>query len=222
MQAKLSADLASAREEWQKRFEEDKARLLQNSFFAGSLKTLSDSGADQEMVISLLYYTLPVKGGKSGIPFFKRKAQTLRAIAHRLERDASELEDVYSTLLNFADLWPGLTFPGDRQEVRTSDELKAIPKALIANMRAFAKTLDEEASSFGKCSRLSGRAANDFFVGKLLRYVFETTGKYHEGVLADLLQFVHGELGSDREFSGEQLKKIRQRRLKDLIQTRQV
>jgi hypothetical protein len=165
---------------------------------------------------------LPVKGGKRGIPFFKRRAQALRAIAHSLERDASTLVDVYSTPLNFAELWPGLTFPGDRQEVRTSDELKAIPKALIANMRAFAKTLDEEASRFGKCSRLSGRAADDFYVGELLRHVFKMTGKYHEEVLADLLQFVHGKLGSDREFSSEQLKKVRQRRLRDLIQTRNV
>jgi|ERR1035437_727139 hypothetical protein len=217
MQAKPSADLASARKEWQQKFAGDRAQLLKNSFFAGSLKTLSESGADQEMVISLLYYTLPVKGGKSGIPFFKRKAQDLRAIVRSLERDASTLEDVYSTPLNFADLWPGLTFPGDRQEVRTSDELKAIPMALIANMRAFAKTLDEEASRFSKCSRLSGRAADDFYICELLRYVFKTTGKYHEAVLADLLQLMHGELKSDREFSSEQLKKVRLRHLRDLI-----
>jgi hypothetical protein len=220
MQAKPSASLASAREEWQQKFAKNKARLLKDSFFAGSLKTLSDSGADQEMVISLLYYTLPIKHGKGGIHFFKRRAQALRAIAHSLERDASSLEDYYSSPLNFADIWPGLTFPGDTQEVRTSDELKAIPKALIADMRAFAKTLDEEASRFIKCSRLSGRAADDFYIRELLRYVFETTGKYHEGVLADLLQFVHGELGSNREFSSEQLKKVSQRHLRNLIQSK--
>jgi hypothetical protein len=221
MQAKPSADLASAREEWQQNFARNRARLLRDSFFAGSLKTLSDSGADQEWVISLLYYTLPVKGGKNGIPFFKRRAQALRAIARSLERDASTLEVVYSTRTNFADLWAGLTFPGDGQEVRTSDELKAIPKPLIANMRAFAKTLDEEASSFGECSRLSGRAADNFYLCKLLRYVFEKTGKYYDEVLAGLLQFVHGELGSDREFSSEQLKKVRQRHLKDLIRPKE-
>lgn len=111
MQTKPPADLASAREEWQKRFEKDKAHLLKNSFFAGSLKTLSDSGADQDMVISLLYYTLPIKRGKSGTPFFLRKAQALRATALNLERDASTLEDVYSTTLNFAEFWSGMIFP---------------------------------------------------------------------------------------------------------------
>jgi hypothetical protein len=217
MQAKPSASLASAKDEWQQKLAKAKARLLKDSFFAGSLKTLSDSGADQEWVISLLCYTLPVNGGKSGIPFFKRRAQALRAIVCNLERDASALENVYSTPLNFAEFWPGLTFPGDRQEVRTSDELKATPKALIANMWAFAKALEEEASRFGECSRLSGRAADNFFVGELLRYVFKTTGKYHEEVLADLLQLVHGEFGSDRKFSSEQLKQVRRRHLKDLI-----
>ncbi|MGO9317424.1 MAG: hypothetical protein ACLPXT_14790 [Terracidiphilus sp.] len=213
MQTKPSADLASAREEWQKRFEKDKARLLKNSFFAGCLKNLSDSGADQGMVISLLYYTLPIKRGKRGSSFFKRRAQAFRATARSLEQDASVLADIYSTPLNFAEFWSGMTFPGDRQEVRTSDELKAIPKAMIADMRAFARTLDEEANCFGKCSRLSGLAADNFYVGELLRYVFSATGKYHVDILADLLQFMHGELGSDRAFSSEQLKKVSQRRL---------
>jgi hypothetical protein len=217
MQEKPSAFLASAREEWQRKFAKSRARLLKERFFADSLKSLSDSGADPEWVISLLYYTLPVKGGKSGAPFFKQKAQSLRAIARSLERDASILEGVYSNRFNFADLWPGLTFSGHTQEVRTPDELKGIPMALIANMRAFAKTLDGEAICLGKCSRLSGCAADDFYVSELLRYVFKATGKYHEAVIADLLEFVHGQLGSDRKFSSEQLKKIRQRHLRDLI-----
>jgi hypothetical protein len=209
---------SSAKVKWRKKFDEDTARLLKERYFSNALKSLSDAGANREWVISLLYYSLPTKQSSKGLLELKRRAKSLRVLALGLKQNASTLEAYYSSPLWFAEFWKRMILSGDSGSVRPSEELKLVPKTLIGEMRSFAKSLDEEADRFIECSRLSGRASDDYFVRELMRHVFETTSKYRYETLAGLLQFVHKLLGSKREFSSEQLKQIRKRRLGPVAQ----
>jgi hypothetical protein len=205
---------AKAKIEWQEKMEKMKTLLLNNPFCTNALKKLSMREFEQNYAIALIFYTLPVQSRRKGDSFLKARAKHLRSTAKRLERDADELEKIFPNKACFAEFWPGVTFPGVRPMVPPSEEMQTRTQSLIADIRILAGLLKEEASRFGINSRLSGRAADDYFVIALLRHVYKSTGKFHVETLADLLDYVHRAHQTKRKFSGEQLKKLHQRYLK--------
>jgi hypothetical protein len=59
-------------------------------------------------------------------------------------------------------------------------------------------------------------------LGPILRHVKETTGEFHDELMADLLQGAYDALGARESFSAEKLRKLRQRKLPEIVRKRKV
>jgi hypothetical protein len=80
--------------------------------------------------------------------------------------------------------------------------------------------LRAEARRFGALRKKYQPLHHDAYLGLLLKYVKESTGKPHDDEMADLLQAAHDALGAKAIFTAEMLSKVRQRRFPDLVRKR--
>jgi hypothetical protein len=109
-------------------------------------------------------------------------------------------------------LLPELTVEAESQE-----QFKARVEAAHEQSLCLRGILDEEFGKVQKFRMVLSEHGRARALEKLLIYVKESTGKYHDDWIADLLQAAHDALGKTANFSAEGLRKLRQRKLRQIV-----
>jgi hypothetical protein len=207
--------------EWRRDFEAKRKRVLRAASVASGISELVREGADREKLLSLLVISCPTQD-KAFLDETKKRIKDLRSQALNLERAANELESTFASDLGFAETWKYLLFlfPPTFSSAPDYTETRAAIKARSKSIRQLAAMLKGEAAIFARLAKHYPRLNNKFYLGRVLRYVSESTGHYHERILAMILASAHNELGANVDYSEWSLQKFRRREMKDLIHPR--
>lgn len=207
--------------EWRREFEANRQRVLKAPGVAEWLSELAGRGAETEKLLMLLVISCPTQGDDPMRQELRKRIKNLREQAIRLEIAADELEATFSTDLGFAETWKRLLFPVAFKGIPDFTNTRTALKLRCEGIRRLARGLKGEAAAFARQARHYPRLNERFYLGRLITYVSESTGQYHDRILAPLLTAAHNELGVEVDYSELKLQKFRQRNLPNLIRTRQ-
>jgi hypothetical protein len=179
------------------------------------LDELRQAGADPDMVLTgiVLIYPGAVASTKRQ---FKALSARLTNLADRLERIYQEVEAVVSDPLTHSVFWRSILLEKD-MNLTATEKRRGGARYLCNTFRVFVNFFRAEAKAFRELGRLYETTRTSDGLGPVLRYVKQSTGQFHDGCMADLLQAAHDALGVKANFSAEQLRKLRQRKFPDLI-----
>jgi hypothetical protein len=205
-------------EEWNREFAEKQRRVYDAPNVASGLARLAALGADSDKVLALLVICSPEPATEFH-EHFRKKIKSLCSLAKAYESLAYNLETTFSSDFAFAEVWKALLFPIMFRDggLPNVDSARNVVKREMSHLRSFARALRGEASAFRRLLKFHPRLNHTLYLSSLLRYVYESTGKYRESLLADMLEAAHNELGLDETYSEEKLRKFRQRHLRALI-----
>ena len=205
--------------EWQRDIESRKQKILKAPAVSAKLKALQDAGADADKLLLVLAMA-PSQNYEEIRRAAQERKRAIGRLAERIERASSELDQTFSNPLNFSSAWSALLFSFAFTEFPDTEKLTQLPSGLTARMRRFASALRDEERQFGRLIGLHPRLIDQDYLGRIVRYIKESTGGFQDELLADLLQAAHDTLGSKKQFSAESLKKFRQRHARSLVRTR--
>jgi phage FluMu protein gp41 len=86
-----------------------------------------------------------------------------------------------------------------------------VPTQVLRGMRAYEKYALDIAKLFGEIRRKQAQLIRMENVGRLMAYIQHITGRNYDDELARLITNAHEVVGSKKQFSADQLKKLRQR-----------
>lgn len=88
-----------------------------------------------------------------------------------------------------------------------------VPSKMLRGMRAYEKYALDIAKLFGEILRKQAQLIRVEKIGSLLAYIQHVTGRNYDDELARLITDAHEAVGSKKQFSATQLKKLRQRHI---------
>jgi hypothetical protein len=198
------------KEVWER--SEQKHRELQDRILAipGSQRVLSkltEGKADREYILSLLanavadhdWWRTPLRA----------KKKELESIANQLETVANHAQRISLDSLCYGTLWLAMLGIGTWDSVEPAQ--KRAPIWIFEFMRRYAKNCRERAKAFGNLLRDHPPLEKRMMIDCLLIKTWLLTRKYHDREIAFLLTNAFEAVGSEREFSEDQIKKHRQR-----------
>ena len=205
-------------QDWKEGYEARKRSILAATIVRQHLDVLSQAGADASKVLSLLGLIVPASTDTL-TSFFAKKQRELTALANKAEQLSNKASGAIADPTNSSGFWKACLFPA-YEEFRGTEHLTEISKAANQRMKPIIDLLRAEAKQFGALRRNYEQLMSTLYLSRLLGYVKESTGQFHEELMADLLQAAHNAVGIDESFSGVQLRKLRQRRMPYLVRTR--
>jgi hypothetical protein len=206
--------------EWKRDIESRRQKILRAPAVVTNLKKLSAAGADEDKLLLGLAMA-PSEDFSEIHRYIQDKKMALKRLAEHLESASSEMDRAFSSPLNFSIGWKALLLPFAATGFPNVEKLKQLPAGLTAAMRRFASALRVEERNLGRLIRLHPRLTDNDYLARIVSYIKESTGRFHDELLADLLQAAHDTLGSEKQFSAESLKKFRQRHARSLVRTRE-
>jgi hypothetical protein len=88
-----------------------------------------------------------------------------------------------------------------------------VPTKVLRGMRAYEKYALDIAKLFGEIRRKQAQLIRMENIGVLAAYIQHVTGRNYDDELARLITNAHEVVGSKKQFSADQLKKLRQRHI---------
>jgi hypothetical protein len=88
-----------------------------------------------------------------------------------------------------------------------------VPSKVLRGMRAYEKYVRDIAKLFSEILRKQAQLIRMGEIGGLVAYIQHVTGRNYDDELARLITNAHEVVGSKKQFSAEQLKKLRQRHI---------
>jgi hypothetical protein len=205
---------------WQANFEATKRNVLRAPIVAQRLDTLRKAGADADKVLALLCF-VATDDSETITRTFESQQRKLTKLADKLEHISAEIGAVLSNPFNYSEFWINVLSQQMPPEYLNNDKLAGLRTAPGNRTKPLLKLLRAEARRFGALRKKYRPLHHDAYLGLLLKYVKESTGKPHDDEMADLLQAAHDALGVQAEFTAEGLRKLRQRKFPDLVQKRE-
>ena len=202
---------------WLLDFAERRERIAAFPNVGKRLDELRDSGADPVMVLTGLAMIYP-GAGPSTKRQFKAARKRLLDLANRLEKVAKEVELTVSDPLIYSEVWKILCIEYGT-DFTHAEKTAAGARYYCKWLTIFVNFFRGEAEAFREMGRAYD-ARRDNGIVPVLRYVKESTGKFHDDCMADLLQATHDAFGVDAKFSAEALRKLRQRKSPELVKKR--
>jgi hypothetical protein len=198
-------------EQFNRRFDDLKNGIARHKGVERDLRTLVRAGADRNTLLELLVHV--VQDLRQGWRVsFKEKQDTFRAAVRQIHDAIEGVEKVANDPLCRGELWLLLLNP-DVDSIKTGDIKKFQRRVtyMLRMMRAYERWAIDMAEAFGKQMRKQTQVIRNRKVGTLLNYVRHKTGMNHDDIVARLLTDAHDVVGSNKQFSADQLKKLRQR-----------
>jgi hypothetical protein len=205
-------------EKWLLNFAETKEKIEAFPNVRNCLDELRQAGADPDIVLSGIVLMYP-----GAVPSTKRQLKAvstrLTRMANRLERISREVEGIVSDPLTHSAFWKAVLLETGTDFTETEKSWGDARYRCNA-FKLFVNFFRAEAKALREIIRVYESARRSDSLGPVLRYVKQTTGQYHDERMADLLQAAHDALGVEACFSAEQLRKLRQRKLPDVVRRR--
>ena len=205
---------------WREPFEAIKKKIQRAPVVSDRLKKLKKAGADPLKILAGLAFVVSNEQDKSITRFFKSRQRHFVVLANRLRRDSDEIKNTLLNPYNSSRVMKILFFPEIFTDFVGPEELQKISSAVSNRMELILGMLEMEANTFGRLKRKYQSLRRTDYLRGLLRYVKESTGQFQDEIMADLLQAAHEALDMDVRFSAWQLRKLRQRKLPDVIRKR--
>lgn len=181
-----------------------------------NLATLAAQGVDRDKLLrSLVLSVTPSNFGFR--PILLTKVRDLRDLAVELRNTATKLESTFADSTNSWSFWMECFLPQYGIKMVEPERMRNTPANTVASLRKFADALEIQATGIVSIVKSYPRIHHLIAVYYAMREIYLATEKYQDELLADLLQSVHVALGSEKEFSGEQLRKLRNRYLKSAL-----
>jgi hypothetical protein len=204
--------------DWELRIKVAEQTILQAPAVIANLSHLDQAGADKAKILRLLALNAKHEDGTL-IESMRKRARQLLRLSQTLEQLATQVEETFADSFTFSAVWADFLLPtGDK--FPDIDGLKKFPNPAVTQMRKLSKALYWEDRKLRKLSTIYPNFIANWGLSALLHSVQKDTGNFHDERLADLLQAAHQALGSTKEFSGEGLRKFRQRHARSLIRSR--
>jgi len=200
------------------RIKDAERAILQAPAVIVNLNRLEQAGSNKGEILELLALCASNENGAI-IERMRKKARQLVRLSQTLEQLATQVEDAFADSFTFSEVWAAfLLTPQDK--FPDIDGLKRFAHPAVTQMRKLSKALYREDRKLRKLSALYPNFIANQFLSALLQRVQRDTGNFHDEPMADLLQAAHQALGSTKEFSGEGLRKFRQRHARSLLRSR--
>ncbi len=206
--------------DWQRNHKADLNRVIKAPNVEGEISKLVRKGADKDKLLSLLVISCPYRDTGPIRKDVKQRIKNLRTLAKKLENAADKLESTFASDSGFAETWQYLLFPLTFQHAPDYTKARSAIRQQSDSIRRLARMLKGEATILVRLAKHYPKLNEKLLLGSVIRYVRESTGHFHERILAPILTAAHNELGADLDYSEETLKKFRQRELPDLIRKR--
>jgi hypothetical protein len=196
--------------EFEQKFDELKGKIAKTSGAKKDLWTLKEDGADPDLILEQLthiIWDLPMACRKDMERHQDKLARTAKALHYaaeaveRVSRDPSCYPGSWMAVLNRHAAW---------SEVKRQ---MFVPSRMLRGMRAYEKYALDIAKMFGEIRRKQAQLIRMEKIGSLVAYIRHATGRNHDDELARLITDAHEAAGSKRQFSADQLKKLRQRHI---------
>jgi hypothetical protein len=204
--------------DWERRVKLVESAILQAPAVAANLSRLKHAGADTESMLRLLALNAE-NNDMTLMETMRKRARQLLRLSQSLDQLATQIEETFAHPLTFSAVWWAFLMPTE-DPFPDLDGLKRFPSPAIARMRELSKALYWEDRRLRKLSSIYPNLMEKWGISALLHIVQRDTGKFHDEVLADLLQSAHQARGSTKVFSGEILRKFRQRHARRLLRPR--
>ena len=183
------------------------------------LEDLRQAGADPQVILLGL-----IKFSPDGVPRFKKQfrdsARRLTNLAARYERISSEVEAFMTDPLSHSLFWKALLFELKNPDFTPMEKRCGGARVFCNRLRVVTNFLRAEAGVYRTMARDYEGFCEAEGLGPVLKYVKNATGHFHDDKMADLLQAAHDALGVDAIFSAEKLRKLRQRKFREVVKTR--
>jgi hypothetical protein len=193
-------------ERFERKNKELQRRMLALPGSQRDLRTLIKAGAHETKVLELLYLAVIERG--SWKKPMRRKKRELESFANQLETLARRAERISLDPSSYGTLWLAV-LDGNFKYVRPASERS--PTAIFGLMRAYAKNCRDRAQAFGSLLRTYPPEENRRAIDCLLLEVWMSTGRYHDKEVARLLTNALEAVGSEKQFTTDQIKKHRQK-----------
>jgi hypothetical protein len=188
--------------------------ILSAPAVTSKLSELQAMGADRATVLRLL--ALHSSSDKDMLTSIRDIGRKHLRLSRQLEDLASQLEKMFANPLAFSTVWAAFLLPTD-DPFPDTDAYKGLPNRLTRQIREFAKALYWEDRKLRKLASIYPGFMSNWGLSALQSVVVKGTGNFHDDLLADLLDAAHQAVGSPAEFTGEGLRKFRQRHARTLI-----
>ncbi|MGC1781145.1 MAG: hypothetical protein WA708_01350 [Acidobacteriaceae bacterium] len=200
------------------RIKDAERAILQAPAVVENLNYLAQAGANKAEILQLLAISASHEN-ETILDGMRKKARQLVRLSQALEELATQVESTFADSFTFSAVWVAfLVTPRDK--FPDVDGLKRFANPAVTQMRKLSKALYWEDRKLRKLSALYPNFMANRFLFALLQSVQRDTGNFHDEPLADLLQAGHQALGSPKEFTGEGLRKFRQRHARSLLRYR--
>jgi len=206
--------------EWQRNHKADLNRVIKAPNVEVGISKLVQKGADKDKLLSLLVISSPHRDTEPMRKAVKQRIKNLRTLAKKLKGAADELESAFASDSGFAETWKYLLFPLTFQHAPDYTKARSAIRQQSDSIRRLARMLIGEAAILARLAKHYPKLNEKLLLGSVIRYVRESTGQFHERILAEILTAAHNELGADLDYMDETLKKFRQRELPNLIRKR--
>ena len=191
--------------------------ILQAPAVITNLSYLERAGADKAKVLRLL--ALCATGDNERlVESMRRKTRQLVRLSQTLEQLATQVEKTFADSFTFSAVWAAFLLP-PQDKFPDVDGLRRFSNPAVTQMRRLSKALYWEDRKLRRLSTLYPKFIANWGLSALLHNIQKDTGNFHDERLADLLQAAHQACGSTKEFSGEGLRKFRQRHARSLIRS---
>jgi hypothetical protein len=184
------------------------------------LDELQKAGADPEFVLIGLVLIFPAAVPSTKRLLKERRTRLIR-LADRLERMAQEVERIVSDPLMHSLFWRTMLLENGADFTATEKRCWGARK-FCNSFKVFINFFRTESKAFQEMARTYEDARTNDGIVPVLKYVKQSTGKFHDDCMADLLQAAHDAFGVEATFSAEMLRKLRQRKSPELIRKRNV